>query len=259
MNRHRREQHGDGGVLQRRRYQQRRRNNAERAIAPAEAPADLEDALYYVTAPAHRESMWEQARDRLLAVGVPLGRIRRRHGIHWSEYEQLESDAAHWSDLRHDLPRGLQRNTFLMYDFHRRFLPACQEAFRASGGLSLVYWIEDDINFARLSRMSDINSIAASQNTCLSWLGYKRVKGKPKWGTHIMAVHRAGVDELLAVLNGKAQVARDGGRPMSYLMGLDTWVSQMCEAKTPTGRSVAMASAKSLAQQSYTHAFVGRR
>ena len=264
MYRHIREQHGDGDALERRRSQQRERVAVARcAIAPAGPPCSS-DMMAFVTCPRHRDRLWSQALGRLCATGVPASKVHRRFGIDWHEYLRASGE----SDRRQrDVPLGLKRHTFLMYDFHRHFLPSCEQAFQQDGELKVVYWVEDDITFPKGTAFRDIHALAlghasAPAGPCLSWLGFTKVRGKARYGSHLVAVHREGVAALKAHLDCASEDGKEGGNLLSYLKGLDTFLCEGCSTRASgvaTGRLLAQASTQSMASQLKDHAFVGRR
>lgn len=254
LQRHLRERHGDGTALARRRQQQFARMALSRACAPAEPDDRFNAMMLIVTCPAHREDMWLDSRSRLLDAGVPISRIRRRFGINWPAYQRSRASGAR---RQRDIPIGLTRCQFLMYDFHHMFLPQCQAIFAQEPQLTVIYWIEDDIKLGHTEDFMEIHNTALGQDTCLSWLGYVRVKGKPRWGTHVLGVHREGLQDLVDHLDTKAKASQEAGKPLSYLMGLDTWVARACAVHV-RARPLAQASATSLASQRKGHPFEGR-
>ena len=126
----------------------------------------------------------------------------------------------------------------------------------------MVYWIEDDVKFNTGLAFSEITDIALSQHACVSWLGYITRRGIPTWGTHLLAVHRGGVEGLQAYLDTQAVTGQEKGTSLSYLMGLDTWIKRACGDIVANGgtnaRAIAKASTTSLAPQEKRHPFVGR-
>ena len=255
LRRHTREVHGDGMALLRRRQQQRSRVGQLRAFAPAGPAPSLDDMLVYVTCPSHRESMWLESQKRLMESGMPASRIRRRFGIDWPSYREASLGTQR---RQKDLPAGLTTSQFLMHDFHKTFLPQCRTTFSQHPEVNLVYWVEDDIKFVKFKVFAHIHQVALAQHTCVSWLGYMRVKGRPKWGTHLLGLHRDGLKDLIDQLDAQAEASKAAGTPLSYLMGLDTWVCSMCSVFVG-GRAIAKASDESLASQQRGHPFVGRK
>ena len=232
--RHRREKHTDSEAAERRRAQQRLRQCAVRLEVPLPAPvvrkrpalqrrpaADTLVSLAVVTAPLRRDTMWERARAELLRVGFEAEHVRRRKGIDFAAYTDPSSS------FQRELAPGLKASTFLHYDFLEFFLPYCSQVFEQMPDVGVIWWVEDDIKFKAGVTAAAISAEASQHTACLLWFGYMRVKGKPRYGSHLVGVARGGIRQLMAHLSDQRKVARDGGKPLGHLIGLDTLLHRM--------------------------------
>ena len=129
MHRHIRETHGSAAdeTRTRRQAQQARRMQAHRAAESVVSHGHSKQHLFVVTCPLHRETMWLRTRDALVSIGIPTKNIIRRRGIHFERYQQNGHGL-------HYMPVGLKRSTFLMWDFHHKFLSSCSTWFEKKLG-----------------------------------------------------------------------------------------------------------------------------
>ena len=241
MCRHIRENHGPAAHATRTRRQAQqlhRRKECYRAARGLLVQGLSEQHLFVVTCPLHRESMWIRTREKLVAMGVSVKRIVRRRGIHFEHYQQ------NGYRLCHDLPAGLKRCTFLMWDFHHRFLNSCSKWFEKDIDLQYIWWVEDDCSFKTGVDMESLHAIAVGGKALIHWAGYKRKRGEPTWGSHLAVIHRSSVAHLIAQRDKEANEAGD----LSYLMGLDTWFrnGQMISV---AGKRLVVASSESVGYQ----------
>ena len=184
-----------------------------------------------------------------MATGLPVSRIRRRRGIDWEAHSRASGEG---SRKPQDFPSGLLKHTFLMWDFHKRFLPSAQAAFAADRALKWIFWVEDDIAFARGVTWPKIVKACGANPAPLTWLAYTCVRGKPRWGSHLVALHRAGMPRLLKYLDS---LEAAGSEPLAYLVGLDTFCLRASEA---SAEGVGRIASKSWASQR-GHEWKGRR
>ena len=119
-------------LRKRRQSQQASRRQAERAEESVLLQGHAAQHLFVITCPLHRETMWVRTRYALVKMGVPTSNIIRRRGIHFDHYQQ------NWHRLHH-LPAGLKRSTFLMWDFHNKFLPSCSTWFENDSELQYIW------------------------------------------------------------------------------------------------------------------------
>ena len=243
LNRHLREEHSEGPHKRRRQEMQRMRLQHSRS-----SDDDHANCLALVVSPLHRDALYAKAVETLSDCGLPVARIRRRHGIDWLAYQRASEEG---SRRPYDLPRGLKRHTFLMWDFHKSFLPAVAAAFEADDDLDLVFWVEDDIKIKDGVTWTEVVAACGDNPAPLTWLAYYKVKGRPRYGTHLLAVHRDGLSALLSHLDAMEAASTDR---MDYLEGLDTFCFHLLEQDDGL---VAVAS-QSLAEQR-RHTMRGRR
>ena len=156
----------------------------------------------------------------------------------------------------HDLPEGLQRHTFLMWDFHKRFLPHIASAFIADPDLQIAFWAEDDIKFSSSVTMTKIVKACGANPAPLTWLAYRTVARKARFGAHLVAVHRNGVQQLMDYMDEYEAEQEAAGR--DYLMGLDTFLYHMTQSMPALDQGLLKVACKSWASQR-THDKKGRR
>ena len=200
---------------------------AESACLKRPAAAALQETqiqhIFVVTAPADRESFWEQARAELMRLGVPVSGIMRRKGIPFAAYQEQSPplrDSA--------LPTGLQPHTFLHFDFSERFIPWCGKHFRQHPDTDVIWWCEDDIRFhGNVSVLKMIEEASSAPAACLLWFGYGRHKGQARWGSHLTGVTRRGYEQLRQMICDSR--AGDG---VAHLKGLDTWLHELLRDTT---------------------------
>ena len=228
------------------------RKKPSTAHAESEAPiADGWPHLFVVTAPKHRDHLWDTARLELIRFGADAQQVRRRTGI-----DMQAADAAE-TPLQRDwrCPEGLNRTTFLHYDFTECFLPYCAKVFRQHPCIEVIWWVEDDIKFTKDSDYSMLEHSAKEDNACMLWYGYLNVKGEPRYGSHFVGVTRAGIVKTRRhVRDHRSSGVHEAG---THLMGLDTFLyklSKKCDEPMPLVRA-----AKSSWAGQRTHALKGRR
>ena len=215
LSRHMRERHRatDNDPAHRRRTQQSSRLRLARASQPMLLQGQVEQHLFFVTCPLRREDMFTSTRDRLVAAGVAVESIMRRRGI----------DFATVTENPHRYPVGLKRSTFLMWDFHKNFLPSCQTWFDTRPELQFIWWVEDDCKLKPKIKVTSLHAHALAEPACLHWAGFAKVRGIAKWGTHLFALSRTGLPLVQAQLDKEESEVPEGTANLSYLMGLDTW------------------------------------
>lgn len=241
--RHMREEHANAtSAKEQRRKQQRVRIAALRRGGGAGDVLTGEWRIA-VTCPPKREELWSLAFDGLVGAGFPAAAISRRKGI----------------DLNSNTPRrpaALTRSTFLLWDFHTRFLPWALGLFTSAPAIEVVVWAEDDVVLKAGVSAHTLRSEWAQRRAEVCWWGYTRVKGKPHWGSHLFAFSREGARQLRAVLDGQAAAFKGTRDPMGYLCGLDTFLRRLVGTKRRPG-TVAVARSSLAGQR--THRWQGRR
>ena len=243
LSRHRREFHVRSGALHRRREQQRARMALTRSgpsaalAATAPAFALARHLAVFITAPDFRESMYVSAVAHLVSVGCPISCIHRRRGIDFRSY--IDSAGAS------RYPKGLACSTFLMYDFHKHFLPAATKLFDRFRDLTCVLWLEDDCRMKPGRTMAHVMDGARACEPSVGWLGYLRVGGQPRWQSHIVSVSRWSAPALKRELDTRQ---RQGTSPVQYLKGLDTMLRDL-QAVTHKGHALVRALPESMACQ----------
>lgn len=244
--RHVREVHSAEGpaVVAKRRAQQRERQSARRRAASVGGPdCGAKAWLISITCPPRRSRLWDRARDVLLQAGFLATSVRRRVGLDMCEGATR-------------CPKGLAPSTFLLWDFHRRWLPWAIQTLRRSPRLRVIAWAEDDLE---LQPRVTAATLVQSWDRCpknVAWLGYIRKGGKPWWGSHLIAMNLDGAVSLKRRLDEEAAAVYGTRRPMAYLCGLDTWCRRAldCDPK----KRLIWAPPKTLARQR-RHTFRGRR
>ena len=209
--RHARENHSAEAqaAKHRRQRQQARRLQLSRDHQPLLSQGDAGKHLFVVTSPLRRQALFEGTRDALIAAGVPPKRIVRRGGIDFKQYLQN----------RGRLPAGLRRSTFLMWDFHKQFLPKCKSLFAGQPGLKFVWWVEDDCKLKKGVDIQTLHAHALAGPACIHWAAYFKKNGQARWGSHLAAVSRAGLPHVESQMNKEAKQSS-----WSYLLGLDSWL-----------------------------------
>ena len=257
MNKHAREWHGTGAALDRRRSQQSERLAAVRSVAPL-VEHEQARGIVFVTCPRHRDALWKLSRGELLRIKFGAPYIRRRFGIMWSDYEQLQKDPCVRGVPDQRLPKGLKRNTFLHYDFHIYFLPKLLQTFERDPSLKWGAWVEDDVVFKPQCTAMQLGASAITSSPSAVWVGYILRHGLPTWGSHCLVMTKAAATRLLAELDEMAEaVSGCTGRELSYLVGLDTWF-KMCLPKIVNGAALMVAPPVAVAHQR-AHLLRGRR
>ena len=208
---------------------------------------DQTSQMFAVLSPRFREAEWERARSELLNFGVPISQIVRRTGIDFQAYSSGNSS------LQRDLPEGLKRNTFLHFDFTEKFLPWCSTTFARETQLSVIWWVEDDVCMNKTHKeMDEFMQSSLQETTPLLWFGYLRQGEKPRWGSHLLGVTRAGLPRLMNYVRDSR--SSGVGKVGSHLQALDTWVYNLLAKKD----SMVKASSTSWAGQR-KHERKGRR
>ena len=216
--RHVREQHNKNSSARRkRRNQQAQRIKLIRRQQPLLLQGKADTHRFIITAPRHRSSMWETCKNNLVAKGIPAKHVKRRLGIDFKSYSTGKQ-------FTKRLPEGLKKHTFLMWDFHKSFLPACRDRFHRDHSVDIIWWVEDDCQLKKTINAESMESFALAGKGCLHWAGYIVIKGKAWWGSHLVGVSRSGVEHAIAKLDEEAKAAKGSGDRLGYLMGLDTWL-----------------------------------
>ncbi len=193
-----------------------------------------------------------------MGVGFGAGCIRRRVGIMWNYYEQLQKDPCARGVFDQRLPPGLQRSTFLHYDFHTSFLPKLLKAFNTDKSLKWAAWAEDDIVAKPGNTAIQLGEVAIKCSPSAVWAGYYLNNGVPSWGAHCLVMTKVAAVRLLAALDALAEAACDrSGSPLSYLRGLDTWF-KACLPEIVDGHALMVVPSYTMAYQR-SHVFKGRQ
>ena len=247
--RHTREQHSATGVScrTRRQEQQKQRLHMARKSQPLLLQGWAKQHRFAVTCPLRREAMWTSTHEGLMRAGVPAACVVRRKGIDFDKYTEDPGRR----------PEGLKRSTFLMWDFHKGFLPRCKFWFASEAELQFIWWVEDDCALKANVDFTALHAHALAGRACLHWAGYLSKRGQPHWGTHLVAVSREGLPHLEARLSQEAAKAAEGGNSLAYLRGFDTWIRGVL-AIEQGGMPLVRVLPKSVAQQR-RHALRGRR
>ena len=236
--------HVDGkAAAAKRRAQQRERQAARRGTARAALARGAEKWLISITCPHRRSCLWDRARTGLLHAGFAVDHLRRRVGLDMGERNTRR-------------PQGLSPSTFLLWDFHRRWLPWAIQTFRRSQRLRVIAWAEDDLELKPGVTAATIFRAWDRSPNDVAWLGYIRQGGKPWWGSHLIALNLGGAVALKRRLDEEAARVFGTRRPMAYLCGLDTWCRRLLDC-SPKDRLI-WAPPETLARQR-RHPFRGRR
>ena len=123
-------------------------------------------------------------------------------------------------------PEGLRKHTFLMWDWHQRFLDMASQVFNTSD-VQFVCWAEGDIGFRKhdllSGLLSDLRTRSSGSPACW-WTAWMKVKGEPRYGAHFGCLTRDGCSVVEDYLNSLRTRAIDEGDPLGYLMGLDAFL-----------------------------------
>ena len=258
INRHRREVHSNTGAVERRRLQQATRLRATRTHE--ESHQVQINAKVFVTSPRHRDGLYNKCFDECLRIGFNSTQVHRRRGL---ELKRAIALAGKKMVVKNPegpvlVPIGLRSDTFLMWDFHKNFLPTATHAFEADRDLKVVFWLEDDVFFHKGVDAETLVAAAERLPHSIGWLAFMTKKGAPFWGTHCLSIPRDGVALARQHMDNLATQAEEAGSPLSYLCGLDTWVRKMCSETAALGTPYASAVKKSLAGQR-AHTLKGRK
>jgi len=262
LSRHIRERHGDGSALTRRRSQQARRKLAVHhglvgcTVQPSPSCRACAGVLVYVTSPAQRDDMFNATLSELVRIGVPVAAVRRRRGFAFRAARAGNMPVGHCARPTRP-PEGLRLNTFLMWDFHKNFIPTALRACEGSNNdVKVVLWVEDDTRFADGIQAQDIIAAVRNAEPSFVWLGYILKAGKPHWGSHLLGFSPASLQIAKKTLDAAQAQSRSRGKPLQYLVGLDTWVRRVLTT-TQDGHPVASVVSRSMACQRQ-HAKRGR-
>ena len=262
--RHRRERHlpNAGQGIANRRQQQATRQRVVRGIASGGINRDEHpNCLLFVTCPDYRMDHHDATFAGMIEAGFEAREVHRRRGIDFSQYlndlQAAGDGIARVGSQR--LPRGLRKNTFLMFDFHRFFLPLVLSKFSEDASLEWCFWVEDDCSFAGRDATiaSQVLACAASLRASgACWMGYSRRKGAPRYQSHLVALSRTGAEAMAEHLDETANAAKQAGDHLAYLEGLDTFLHK-AQKTTKYGRPLVVAAPTSMARQR-KHTRVGR-
>ena len=210
--------------------------------------------------------MFQSTREQLLSVGFSVTQIKRRFGITWSKHVLAKASSRQRDSSQLDLigsqrlPRALRTNTFLSWDFHKRFLPMALRAFSDQQTLQWIFWVEDDCTFKRNLNLTVAKLISVCDRSRASgavWLGFVSRNGVPAWGSHLIALSRQGALNLKSHLDDLGAQAMQNGKPLQYLMGLDTMMKAFC-CVWMNGLPLVVTHSESLAYQR-SHELAGRK
>ena len=255
--RHTREEHGDISIKTRRKQLQASRLRASRELVVDAEVVGKVNAKAYITCPVHRDALYDLAMKECLRIGFQPSQVARRKGLDFTKYTQTDPGRMRNVSGTIHVPKGLKKDTFLMWDFHINFLPMVAGAFALDSTLDVVFWLEDDIAFSKDVLATTLTRHATAMSNSLGWMAYTKVKGEARYGTHCIAVPRYGVALARQALDEDAAAAAVGGDPLSYLEGLDTFIWRACRRKLG-GAPLAMAAEESMAGQR-KHKYAGRK
>jgi len=126
--------------------------------------------------------------------------IHRRRGMDYVMYEKATARAAKTPAARAAVPRkigksrppgGLHKSQLLHWDFWANFLLTARADFQRNLALRGEFWVEDDAAFRKGGATCPADLVLAACESCwpaAAWCGYVRVKGKPTYHTHLLAV-----------------------------------------------------------------------
>ena len=246
IQRHTRWSHTKGGKAKQEaaRALNAKRMKAVRAEDATHAPAASYEV--YITSPASREQMYDDCLGRLARAGCDVRQVRRRHGV------KFGAPCAR-------LPVKMRKSEFLMYDFHKKFLPMVEQRFAQSSNLKHIFWAEDDVTVKPGVLWRDILEAANNASPSAAWCGYFARNGRPTWGSHLLALTRASaraigvyIDELVALADSEGRI-----RARAY-QGLDSLLASLAAGKRRGSAKMVRATPKSLAGQKIHH-LKGRR
>ena len=211
----------------------------------------------YVTCPARRDALYDTTFNELLKIGFEAGQIHRRRGIDMNEYEQGNVMLKHSGSVVRRVPEGLQKHTFLLWDFHKCFLPLAAAAFDDDPNLEVIFWVEDDVKMMPGVDAGSLLDAVKQAGAAITWLAFTIVKGTPTFGTHLAGISRDGVALALRELDRLEEEFATQGSRLKYLMGLDTFFKKSLRTSID-GTALVKAVPKSMARQR-SHSFKGRR
>lgn len=207
--------------------------------------------LVMVTCPDRREHLYEKTLQGLLDVGFKVDQVRRRRGVDMNLKSKCKGPKSH------KLPPNLDRSTFLMWDFHKGFLPSAIAAFESDSSLQVVFWAEDDVQVGAGVDAAALKRQCLLSPSAMAWLGYVRRNGVPWYGAHLLGVTRRCSARLREHLDAMSGPNRRTSSSTSHLVSLDCWVRRMQEV-TVRGKALCLAAPMSMARQR-VHGLIGRR
>jgi len=150
----------------------------------------------------------------------------------------------------------LDKSKWLHVWFENRFLPMALARFRKDAALQFIAYVEDDCIAKPGGDAAATMAIAVKHAPSASWVGYAKVGGVPRYGSHFVVLTRDSARWLLR----HSVSQRKEKAPWQHYVGLDTFLHSVVKGRFALagGDAVVKTSDEALWGQR-THALAGRQ